>query len=93
MTSVIAKLVLVGFLIPAALVFTVSYRHALRHWLRPVAPIPTASIAQTRSRVSLATAARHFHAAAIGAAFASASIMALIAVAIIGVAIVGTVIR
>ena len=91
MTSVIAKLVLAGFLIPAALVFTLSYRHALRHWLRPVAPIPTASIAPHRGRVTRANAARHFHAAAIGAAFASASIMAMMALAIIAVVIIGTV--
>lgn len=88
------ELVIAGFLIPAAIVFVISYRHALRHWLRPVepTPLPTAAIASAPRPWNRAAAVRRFHAVAIAAAFASVSIMALIAVALVGLAVVGTVI-
>lgn len=90
MTSLVGKLLVAGFLVPAAVVFAVAYRHALRHWLRPVAPIPTATIASQRGAFDRVGAARHFHAAAIATAFASVSVMTLIAVTLIVVAIAGS---
>jgi|GEM_PF-2675262 len=94
MSSVLAKVVLAGFLGPAAVVFVISYRHALRHWLRPAAPIPTAAVVARGANTSdRGAAGRQVHAIAIATAFASVSIMGLIAVALVVVLVAGTIAR
>lgn len=93
MSSSLVQLALAGFLLPALVVFVVAYRHALRHWLRPSAPLPEAAIASQRARLGRAGLSRRFHAFAIATAFASVSLMGLIAISMIGMAVAGTLAR
>jgi len=93
MESAVAKLLLLAFLVPAAAVFVVAYRHALRHWLiRPnaAATLPIAVIASRNEATHRPDLGRHFHAVAIATAFSSVFIMGLIALAMVLTAIVAS---
>lgn len=89
MESMIAKLMLLAFLLPAGAVFVVAYRHAMQIWLvKPAPDLPGAAIASRREVLYRPGFARRFHAAAIATAFASVFIMGLIALAMVLTAIV-----
>lgn len=91
MESAVAQLLLLAFLIPAAAVFVVAYRHAMRHWLaKPSSALPVAIVAERNATAYRADLGRRFHAVAIATAFASVFIMALIAVAMVLTAIIAT---
>ena len=84
MGSPAAKLLLMAFLLPAAVVFVLAYRHALRHWLtRPDEHVPRAAIASRNLVLDRRDVERRFHAAAIGTAFASVFVMSAIAAAMV----------
>ncbi len=81
------QLLIAGALVPAVLVFTMAYRHALTHWLAPVhADLPPAAVAG-RPLAAPAPFSRRFHAAAIALAFVSMALMALMFLAILAVAL------
>lgn len=89
MDSPAAMLLLVAFLAPAAAVFVVAYRHALRSWLAaPAIELPVAVVARHRDVPRRRDLGRRFHAAAIATAFASVFVMGLIAVAMVVTALV-----
>lgn len=89
MESMVAKLLLLAFLLPAGAVFVVAYRHALHSWLvKPAVELPGAAVASHREAIYRHGFARRFHAAAIATAFASCFIMGLIALAMILTALV-----
>lgn len=89
MDSTAAKLLMLAFLVPAAAVFVVAYRHALSSWLdRPEGELPGAVIASRHAVLHRRSRARRFHAAAIAAAFASVFIMGLLACAMLVTALV-----
>jgi hypothetical protein len=89
MESMIAKLMLLAFLLPAGAVFVVAYRHALHTWLvKPTVELPGAAIASHHEVLHRPGFARRFHAAAIACAFSSVFIMGLIAIAMVLTAIV-----
>lgn len=86
-----AKLLLLAFLAPAAAVFVVAYRHALRHWLvKPAAALPVAVVASRNASAHRVDLGRRFHAFAIATAFSSVFIMGLIACAMVLLAIVAS---
>ena len=89
MESMIAKLMLLAFLLPAGAVFVVAYRHAMHSWLvKPAIELPGAALARNHEVLHRPEMSRRFHAAAIATAFASVFIMGLIAVAMILTAVV-----
>ncbi len=89
MESMVAKLLLLAFLLPAGAVFVVAYRHALHSWLaKPTVELPGAAIASHRAAIYRRSFGQRFHAAAIATAFASVFIMGLIALAMILTALV-----
>ena len=91
MESVVAKLLLLAFLIPAGAVFVVAYRHAMRHWLvRPTPTLPVAVVATRNEAAHRADLGQRFHAVAIATAFASVFIMGLIALAMVLTAIIAS---
>lgn len=91
MESMVAKLLLLAFLLPAGAVFVVAYRHAMHTWLvKPTVELPGAAVASHHAALYRAGFARRFHAAAIATAFASVFIMGLIAVAMVLTAIVAS---
>lgn len=91
MESLTAKLLLLAFLLPAAAVFVVAYRHALHTWLiKPSVDLPAAVIASHRQVLHGPGFIVRFHAAAIAIAFASVFIMGLIALAMVLIAVVAS---
>jgi hypothetical protein len=91
MESVVAKLLLLAFLIPAAAVFVVAYRHAMRHWLvKPQVTLPIAVVATRNEAAHREDLGRRFHAVAIATAFASVFIMGLVALAMVLTAIIAS---
>ncbi len=86
-----AKLLLLAFLAPAAAVFILAYRHAMRNWLsKPTTGLPVAVVASHNESAHRSDLGRRFHAFAIAAAFSSVFIMGLIACAMILTAIVAS---
>jgi hypothetical protein len=91
MESMVAKLLLLAFLLPAGAVFVVAYRHAMHTWLvKPAVELPGAAIASHHEALYRPGFSRRFHAAAIATAFASVFIMGLIALAMVLTAIVAS---
>lgn len=91
MDTMAAKLLLLAFLAPAAAVFVVAYRHAMRNWLnKPAVGLPVAVVASRNDSAHRADLGRRFHAFAIAAAFSSVFIMGLIAFAMVLTAIVAS---
>jgi hypothetical protein len=91
MDSMAAKLLLLAFLAPAAAVFVVAYRHAMRSWLaRPTTGLPVAVVASRNESAHRVDLGRRFHAFAIATAFSSVFIMGLIAFAMVLTAIVAS---
>jgi hypothetical protein len=91
MESVVAKLLLLAFLIPAGAVFVVAYRHAMLHWLeKPTVTLPVAVVATRNEAAHRPDLGRRFHAVAIATAFASVFIMGLIALAMVLTAIIAS---
>jgi len=91
MESTVAKLLLLAFLVPAATVFVVAYRYALRNWLaRPAASLPVAVVASRNESAHRPDLGRRFHAFAIATAFSSVFIMGLVAFAMVLIAIVAS---
>ncbi len=81
------QLLVAGALVPAVLVFTMAYRHALTHWLAPIGgELPPAAIGG-RPPAPPSPLSRRFHAAAIALAFVSMAMMALMFVAILAIAL------
>ena len=88
MGSSVAQLLVLAFVVPAGIVFVLSYRHAMRHWLnRPDAHVPPAVVASGHGLFARREAGKRFHAAVIGAAFASVVVMSMIAAAMVVTAI------